>query len=137
MGKKKILIIDDDEDLLEELQETLNISGYKTIAIKDSTCAFDTAYKFRPDLILLDLKMNDMNGFQVATSLKRFPSTTHIPIIAMTGFFNKKHHFKLMDLCGMNMCLEKPFNPPDLIVLIKEIFKEGGKYPKNDGDTQP
>lgn len=132
MAGKKIMIIDDDKEFLEELQETLSLSGYYTIAINDSTTAVDTAYSMKPDIILLDLKMDGMSGFQVAEGLKKFPSTSQIPIIAMTGVFNKKNHFSLMDLCGMQMCLEKPFNPLDAIILIEEVFREQKKMRRNN-----
>ena len=124
MAGKKIMIVDDDKEFLEELEETLSLSGYYTITIDDSTTAFDVASTMKPDIILLDLKMDKMSGFQVAESLKRFPTTSHIPIIAMTGVFNKKNHFSLMDLCGMDLCIEKPFNPLDVIILIEDLFRE-------------
>ena len=127
MLRKKIMIVDDDKALLEELEETLSLSGYSTIAINDSSTVFDIANDMKPDMIILDLKMDKMNGFQVAKVLKDSSETANIPIIAMTGVFNKENHFSMMDMCGMKMCLEKPFNPLDVIFLIEEVFREERK----------
>lgn len=119
------MIVDDDKDLLDELQETLSMKGYATLAINDSTSAVDAAFSSRPDVILLDMKMDGMSGFQVAQSLRRLPSTALIPIIAMTGVCTRENHLSAMGLWGMDVCLEKPFNPHDLILSIQRVLKAG------------
>ncbi|MGA1841023.1 MAG: two-component system response regulator [bacterium] len=126
MDGKKLMIVDDDKDFLEELRETLFLEGYYSIVINDSTTVLELASTSKPDVILLDLNMDGMSGFRIAQSLKKCPLTSEIPIIAMTGVFTGKNHFSLMDLCGIKICLEKPFNPQDLILLLKkEIAKRG------------
>ncbi|MFH0925656.1 MAG: response regulator [bacterium] len=123
MPKKKVLIVDDDREFLEELQETLELNGYIPLPVYDSTVALNTAYTFNPDIILLDLKMNDLNGFQVAETIKKIPETSHIPIIAMTGYFTKKEHSMLIKVYGMEPSLKKPFHPSDLINQIELVLK--------------
>lgn len=133
MPGEKIMIVDDDKKFLETLKETLILSGYETIAVNNSSDALDVAKKLKPDVILLDLKMDGMSGFRLAEKLKRFPETSDIPIIAMTAVFNREYHFSLMELCGMKMYLEKPFKPLDVIVLIEEVLKEKRKRKKEAG----
>jgi DNA-binding response OmpR family regulator len=126
MANKKIMIVDDDKDFLEELNEVLILNGFYTIMVRDGTAALDAAKMQRPDLILLDLKLDGMNGFQVADSLKRIQATAHIPIIGITGILfkiknNLEDNFFLMDFCNM---FHKPFNPLELIDKIEEILLE-------------
>ena len=130
MSANMIMIVDDDEDFLKEIQETLSLSGYDTIAVDNSKAALDVAAKVKPDVILLDIKMKGMYGFQVAERLKKAPETACIPIIAMTGCFRGQEDTRFMGTWGMEMCLEKPFNPLDLISGIEKVLKNvKGTYP--------
>lgn len=122
MEKRKILIVDDDREFLEELKETLVLSDYEPIAVNDPKAALDTARSTRPDVIVLDLKMDDIDGFHLAELLKKSPETAPIPIIAMTGFFLKERRSSLLTSCGMETCLKKPFNPLDVISKIETIL---------------
>ncbi|MGA1845214.1 MAG: response regulator [bacterium] len=125
MTVKKVMIVDDDRDLIEELQEALSLRGYEVVAISESTSALDTVFSLKPDVILLDLKMDGMSGFQIAQSLRRVPSTAPIPIIAMTGVLNKENHRALMEAYGITVCLEKPFNPYMVIDTIEAVLRKG------------
>lgn len=125
MTSKKIMIVDDDREFLEELQEMLISKGYYTIAINDNTTVLDMAKKETPDLILLDLKMDGMNGFQLADTLKRMKQTAHIPIIGISAIFRIENNFEdnffLMDFCHI---LRKPLDPVILIDKIEKVLLE-------------
>ncbi|MFA6384415.1 MAG: response regulator [Candidatus Omnitrophota bacterium] len=123
MAKGRVLIVDDDHVFLEELKETLGLSGYEVIGVNDSQTVQSTASRTNPDVIVLDLKMNDMNGFEVAEELKRFTSTVDIPVIAMTGYFREDEHKPLMNICGITTCIKKPFNPLDVIAAIEAAIQ--------------
>ena len=123
MSKKKVMIVDDDKEFLEELKETLNLNNYEVAAFSDGTSALGMVSRIKPDVILLDLKLKGKSGFQIAYELKRFPETANIPIVAMTAYFTEKEHTELMDMCGIRTCLMKPFNPLDAIAKIEEILK--------------
>jgi len=133
MRKKKIMIIDDDKEFLEEFRETLNLSGYDTWALSDGQSALGVVFIAEPDVILLDLKMKGKSGFQIASELKSFPETAHIPIIAMTAFYTEKEHAELMNRCGIQACLIKPFNPQEAVAKIKAALKKKG----NSHDMRP
>jgi CheY-like chemotaxis protein len=119
MSSKKILIIDDDVLFASELSTTLELSGYDVALVNDGSQALAAATSRVPDIILLDLKLKDLTGFQVAMQLKKDPLTKRIPIVAMTGYFNKKDHLSLLYSCGFEDYLYKPFNPLDVIARIE------------------
>jgi len=121
--KKKILIVDDDKEFLEELNETLLLSGYDVSAVSESTRAFGVATEIKPDVILLDLKMKGMTGFEVANKLKSFPQTMEIPIIAMSGFFTENEDSTLLSFFNIQNYLIKPFNPLNAIDQIEAILR--------------
>lgn len=127
MESEKIMIVDDNKELLDELKEILALSGYDPLAISDSRLAINAARKFKPRAILLDLRMNKMNGFQVAEKLKQFAETTSIPIIAMSGYFPIEKDSALLDMSHMEARLKKPFSILDLISQIETILSKGKK----------
>lgn len=121
MPNKRVLIVDDDKDFLDELNETLALSGYEMTAVNDSLEALDTAARVKPDVILIDLKMPKKSGFQLADELRHLSGLGRIPIIAMTAFY-KDEYTPLMRICGIKRWLKKPFNPLDVIAEIEEAL---------------
>lgn len=119
MQNKRIMVVDDDKEFLDELKETLMLSGYDLVAVNDSNRALDVAAQEKPDLILVDLKMPNKSGFQLADELKHLQEFTNVPIIAMTAFF-KDEYSMLLNICGVRKCLRKPFTPLDVIHHIEE-----------------
>ncbi len=122
MANKKVMIVDDDAEFLEELNETMSASGYEMISVNDSTTAVDIASRVKPDLIILDLKMPGKSGFQLAEEIRRLPELEKIPIIAMSAFFKEEYAF-LLSIFGIKKCLKKPFNPLDVITAVETAFK--------------
>jgi len=121
------MIVDDDKEFLEELCETLVLSGYEALIVNDPAEVFSKAARIKPDMIILDLKMKGITGFEVANKLKNNNETMEIPIIAMSGFFNTKEDDTLFNFFDIRYYLHKPFNPLDIIAKIESVFKEGGK----------
>lgn len=131
MEFKKVLIIDDDRDFCNELKEYLLLSNYDATVINDSKLALDAARAILPDVILLDIKMEDEDGFVVAQKLKGSPETSAIPIIVITGYFNAEEDLNLMKMCGIKYRLNKPVNPVDIISSIEMLFnRQDGLYSK-------
>ncbi|MFA5100624.1 MAG: response regulator [Candidatus Omnitrophota bacterium] len=123
MSAKRILVVDDDLEFLQELKETLHLSGYEVDAVNKSVNAVGFAIDRKPDLILLDLRMDGMTGFEVAKELRMLPQTSRIPIIAMSGYFSEAQDCTLFDFFQIRDCLQKPFNPLDVISHIEDKFK--------------
>ena len=125
MAKKKILVVDDDKDFLEELGEVLDNAGYDVVPVNESSTVPATVSSIKPDLILLDLRMPTMSGFEVAASLNQQADVCHIPVIAMTGFYTVEEKSFLMNFCAIKKCMKKPFNPLDIIKEIEWALGEG------------
>ena len=123
MKRKRLMIIDDDKEFLEELNETLSLSGYDLVAVNDANQALKIALETRPAVILTDLKMPRKSGFQLAEEFKRRSELREIPIMAMSAFY-KDGDFPLMKIYGIETCLNKPFTPEALICEIEKVLKE-------------
>ena len=117
------MLIDDDKDFLKEMSEILKLSGYEVFLFSDSTNATIEAISLKPDLILLDLKMDNKSGFKVADELRLTKATKDIPVIAITGVFTKEEHKLLMKVCNIRESLIKPIKPLDVINKIENILK--------------
>lgn len=117
------MIVDDDKEFLEEFKETLVLSGYEVIAVNSASSVVDIAQKTKPQLILLDLKMPSKSGLQIAYELKHLPEFESVPIIAMTAFL-KDGHLPFMNICGIQRCIKKPFNPLDIIAQIEAVSEK-------------
>ena len=91
MNKKRILVIDDDTGLAQMVRLNLEVTGHYEVCIEnDSTLAVGTARRFRPDLILLDYVMPEMDGGDVTFSLHEDPSLRDVPIVMVTALVANK-----------------------------------------------
>jgi len=123
MSKKKIMVVDDNAIFLDEIDEVLILSGYKTIIISDSRKAVEAAQEHKPDLILLDFMMEGLHGFQVADRLRVSPLTGSIPLIAMSAFLSEDYKDMLKSMYGFQAYLQKPFKTEKLILEIERALK--------------
>jgi len=124
MLSKKVMIVDDDREFLEELKDVLTSSGYETIAVNDAAAALETADRAKPDVVLLDLKMPKKTGFQLAMEIRQLSGQEQVPVIAMSGFL-KDGYNPLLYLCSIRRCLKKPLNPLDVIAEIEDALRQG------------
>jgi CheY-like chemotaxis protein len=119
---KKVMLVDDDKELLEELADSMIAGGYEVTACYDGETALATAAKIMPDVILLDLKLGKVNGFQVAAKLRQSEATSFIPVIAITGYYNPDDYYTLMKICGVKKCLTKPVSPENIMQEVKNVL---------------
>jgi len=124
MRKKKIFVIDDDTIFLEELESTLDSNGYEPTVCNGGSETQVLLNKSKPDLILIDLKMEQMSGFQLAKEIRRSPDFKFTPIVAMTGHFKAAEHGLLMRICGIKTCLYKPFSPARLFACLETYLNK-------------
>ena len=122
MGNKRIAVIDEDQKILDELEGILSASGYDPVVVNDAFLAAEIVIQRRPDVILLELKMQRKNGFELADEMNRVFEAQRVPIIAMSSFF-KVEPFPLMGLCGIKRYLKKPFLPLDVIAAIEGVLE--------------
>jgi DNA-binding response OmpR family regulator len=123
MQSKKITIIDDDQSFADQCSEMLSISGYQTRSFYDGDTALRAIQKDQPDLILLDLKMDGKNGFEVAELLHQDEKTSDIPIIIISAFYQGDSSEMLQKDLGVKSCLSKPIRPQGLLAEVESIIK--------------
>lgn len=117
--KVKILIVDDDEQLVQFLVEIL-VSRYDGIEIETATDGFEAGFKvksFHPSIVLLDLMMPGIDGFDVCEKLKSDPHTKSVRIIVVSGYLSDENIAKARS-AGAESCLPKPIVPEKLFDLL-------------------
>ena len=126
MSKKKlILIVDDDESLRKMLKVRLSFTQYKVETAGSGEEAFESINKNKPDLILLDIAMPDMDGYEVCKILKDSSETREIPIMFLTAIGgNIENKLQSLMVGGVDY-IQKPFDGTDLIKRIEKILDGG------------
>jgi two-component system, OmpR family, alkaline phosphatase synthesis response regulator PhoP len=120
--KKKILVVDDERDIVKVLVIRLQSSGYEVITAFDGAQGVFMAHKEKPDLIILDIRMPAGDGFSVAERLKRSGPTWTIPIIFLTGSPEKEAEGRAMEL-GARFFIKKPYDPEELLDAVKRALE--------------
>ncbi len=123
MDKKRILLVDDEKDLVENVILRLEASGYEVIAAYDGQEGFDKARKDKPDLIILDLMLPKLDGYKVCRMLKFDEKYKNIPVILFTARGQESDQKMGRDV-GANAYITKPFEGKALLNKIKELLKE-------------
>ena len=116
--KKKILIIEDDENIVEMIEYNLNKEGFITSVARSGEESIKKISSVKPDLILLDLMLPDMDGFEVCRQIKKNNDTCHIPIIMLTAKSEEIDKVTGLEL-GADDYVTKPFSIKELVTRIK------------------
>jgi len=122
MSKKRIFVIDDQSEILSLVNDYLSNSGFEVSLCKDSKEALHLIKSFRPDLILLDLLMPELGGFEICEILNKEPETRGIPIIIISGFGDLVDVKKAYEL-GVEGYFVKPFSLSDLSNQINKVIE--------------
>jgi len=117
-----ILLVDDNQQNIELLQAYLEELDCRTLSANDGPEALEVANKTRPDLILLDIMMPKMSGFEVCKKLKNNPETSHIPIIMVTAL-SEFGDIERAITAGTDDFLSKPINKLELITRVRTMLK--------------
>ena len=122
MVKKKILVIEDDRDISELISYNLGREGYDIACLYDGSQAVDFVNKRKPDMILLDLMLPEVDGIEICRTLKSDAVTKHIPIIMLTAKSEEADVVVGLQM-GADDYIPKPFSPKVLIARIKAITR--------------
>jgi CheY-like chemotaxis protein len=114
--RERILLVDDDESIRQVVSIFLNDEGYEVAAAGDGQAALELLENFHPDLILLDLRMPVMDGWEFTRSYRALPGP-HAPIIAFVAALSAH---ALQAQIGAAVLLEKPFDLDDLITALNQ-----------------
>lgn len=123
MGKSaKILIVDDDSLGLRLMKKALDGKGYKIATATNGKTALTKAWANNFDIIILDIKLPDINGFQICEKLKQHPATSNVPVIFLTGLNNHKDVVKGFESGAVDY-ISKPFNADEFNKRIDNHLK--------------
>jgi molybdenum cofactor synthesis domain-containing protein len=119
---RRILIADDDEDILEAIKINLELEGYEVFLARDGDQALEQAQRVRPDLILLDVVMPGPDGFDVCRGLKADARTSDCPVIFLTAKGATRDEAVGL-IAGADDYIVKPFDPTDLLTRVKRVLE--------------
>jgi len=122
-ARKKILVVDDDKIVVETIVQCLEEDehGYELISAADGFEAGAQVMHFKPDLLLLDIMMPDINGYEVCKKLKSDSATNHIKIIVLSAYLDDDN-YKQMKEHGADACFSKPLPLSDLKVEVAKLL---------------
>jgi two-component system alkaline phosphatase synthesis response regulator PhoP len=126
---KKILLVDDEPDIIEFLKYNLEKEGFDILVSHNGKDALRKVSKF-PDLIILDIMMPEMDGFEVYNKIKNNENYTDIPIIFLTAKSGETDEIKGLDI-GASDYIQKPISPKKLIARVKSNLRKSSKLQKN------
>lgn len=121
--EKTILAVDDESDVLLIIKTALMSEGYKVVTATNGPDALASAEDDNPDLVILDMMMPEMSGFEVLKAMRDKPSTRAIPVIMLTGVAHKEKIREALDL-GIDYYIVKPFEFHDLIAKVKIAIED-------------
>ena len=120
---KRILVIEDHEDNRQIMNDTLSAAGFEVIEAVTGDAGVAMAESERPDLILMDIQLPGIDGYEATRLIKAKPALRHIPIIAVTSYALSGDDVKAKE-AGCNAYLAKPFRPRELLAKVREFLPE-------------
>jgi DNA-binding response OmpR family regulator len=118
----RILVVDDESDVVLIIKTTLQAEGYDVASATNGKDALEEAFETLPDLIVLDVMMPGMTGFDVLRELKANESTATVPVVMLTGVSDKKKIQEALE-SGIDYYVVKPFDFDDLLGKIKHALE--------------
>ncbi|WP_298272527.1 response regulator [Geobacter sp.] len=121
MNRKKILIVEDEESLLKLESILLSSRGYAVTGVLNGMAALEQIAVVKPDLVILDIMLPEMDGFEVCRRIKANPETSHIPIIMLTAKKSSQDQKKGLD-AGAAAYVTKPFKSARIMEIIQGLI---------------
>ena len=129
--KKKILVVDDERDIVKALMIRLKANGYDVVAAFDGAQGVFMTHKEMPDLVILDIRMPAGDGFSVAEKLKQSAQTSMIPIIFLTGSPEKNAEERAAKVGG-RFYIRKPYDPEELLDAVRRALATSSETASED-----
>jgi len=123
---KRILVVDDDRDTLTFLKENLKRAGYRVVTAETGEEGLDEFRHNMPDLVILDVMMPGMDGWEVLRRIKSGPRSGKVPVIMLTAQSDDADKYKGYDI-GADFYVTKPFNMQKLLPVIRTMVMEHDK----------
>jgi two-component system cell cycle response regulator DivK len=119
--KKRILVVEDTEDNRRILRDLLTASGYEVLEATDGATGVSMATELHPDLILMDIQLPVIDGYEATRRIKADSATRHIPIVAVTSYALAGDEAKTRE-AGCDGYIAKPFSPRNLLERVREFL---------------
>jgi len=119
----KILVVDDEEDVVTFIKRALTMEGMEVVTAFDGLSALDTALEKEPDLVILDIMMPIMNGYEVCARLRLEDKTKNIPIILLSSAYTTDT-VRQAKVAGGSGYVAKPFTPAELVSEIRKLLPQ-------------
>jgi len=132
--KPKIMVVDDEPDALELIEFNLKQAGYDVVTAGDGAAALKKAHSASPDLVILDIMLPEIDGFEVCKLLRRDPATAAIPILMLTARAAEIDRVLGLELGGDDY-VTKPFSPRELVLRVNKILERAAAPAKSKRDN--
>ena len=123
--RKKVLLCDDETHILRAAEIKLSRAGYDVSTANDGQEAWEAIQKTQPDILVTDLQMPRMDGFELSRKVRASAGTRDLPILMLTAKGFEATHLDLAQQCGVLAVLPKPFSPRELVRCIDNVLTSG------------
>jgi len=130
MAKERILVVDDDRDVVRLMRAYLEQAGYEVLVAYDGETAVHNLRREKPDLLLLDVMLPDRDGYDITRLVRRDPSLTPIPIIMLTARVEDSDKIIGLEL-GADDYVTKPYNPREVVARVRARLRNQDTYLSN------
>ena len=134
MKQKHIIVIEDEKDILDVLEYNLKREGFRVSTSSDGKMGLKMVRQDKPDLVLLDIMLPEIDGLEICRNLKSEPSTSAIPIIMVTAKEEESDVVLGLGL-GADDYVTKPFSPKELIARIKAMLRRSSETDKTSSSS--
>src|SRR5438034_6642174 len=118
----KVLIVEDEQGIVHLLRARLEPEGFQVIAAYDGEAGLRAVTEARPDLVILDLTLPGLDGFEICRRIRRQPETARLPILVLSGRTEEVDKVVMLEL-GADDYVTKPFNTKELVARVKTLLR--------------
>ena len=122
--KTKILIIEDDTFIMDMYQTKFEMAGFETLKAKDGDKGVKAAKKEKPDIIILDIVMPQMDGFEVLKAIKKDSETKDIPVVLLTNLGQRENIEEGLKLGAADYIIKAHFTPDEVVGKVEKVLKK-------------
>lgn len=133
---KTILVVDDEQDIVDLISYNLSKEGYEVATANNGTDAVEVAQRLRPDLVILDIMMPGMDGFEVCRALRQDSSLQSMAIVFLTAKAGEIDQILGLEL-GADDYIQKPISPRVLLARVKTILRRGSERVRTETVAAP